>query len=138
MYDKSKIKQIRILPTSEDDIDFNTQELMENYFLNKLSKDGKFHVYSFQVKKPEDTLILFQYHNSIVACGIMEDKLEMIMDGYNGCYFFDEESIKLLKTPITKEELKKEDIGFERFGNTSQKIDMDYFKKINELIKKHL
>lgn len=137
MYNKNKIKQIRILPTSEDDDDFKTQYLMKNYFLNKLSKDGKFHVYTFQIKNPEDTLVLFQYNNSIVACGIMEDKLEMIMNGYNGCYFFDETSIRLLKTPITKEELIKEDVGFERFGKTSPSIDMDYFDKINELIKKH-
>ena len=33
--------------------------------------------------------------------------------------------------------LKDADEGFERFGNTAAEIDMDYFRKINNLLDKH-
>ena len=56
---------------------------------------------------------------------------------YNGYYIFDKNSINLLSTPISKDELLDADIGFKRFGNTSPKIDMIHFRKINNLLDKH-
>ena len=137
MYPKKRVRQIRILPTSSDDFDFEDEEAMKNFFTNKLPSDGKFHFYKNNVADPEGTLILFQYNNSIVASGIMEDSIETMEKGYNGYYRFKKDSIHLLDTPITKDELIDADVGFERFGNTTKEIDMDYFRKINNLLDEH-
>ena len=106
-------------------------------FFNKLPSDGKFHFFKNNIAEPEGTLILFQYNNSIVASGIMEDRNDTMEKGYNGYYIFNKNSINLLTSPISKDELKDADVGFERFGNTSAEIDMDYFKKINDLLDEH-
>lgn len=98
------MKQIRILPTSSDDFDFEDEEAMKNYFTNKLPSNGKFHFFKNNVAEPEDTLILFQYNNSIVASGIKEDRIDAMEKGYNGHYIFNKNSINLLDTPITKDE----------------------------------
>ena len=57
--------------------------------------------------------------------------------GYNGYYIFNKNSINLLSRLISKDDLKKEDVGFDRFGNTTKKIDMEYFRKINNLLDEH-
>ena len=36
MYPKKRVRQIRILPTSSDDFDFEDEEAMKNFFTNKL------------------------------------------------------------------------------------------------------
>lgn len=137
MYPKKRVRQIRILPTSSDDFDFEDEEAMKNFFTNKLPSDGKFHFYKNNVADPEGTLILFQYNNSIVASGIMEDRNDTMEKGYNGYYIFNKNSINLLDTPITKDELIDADVGFERFGNTTKEIDMNHFTKINNLLNEH-
>lgn len=137
MYPKKRVRQIRILPTSSDDFDFEDEEAMKNFFTNKLPSDGKFHFYKNNIADPEGTLILFQYNNSIVASGIMEDRIDTMEKGYNGYYTFNKNSIHLLDTPISKEELRGANVGFERFGNTTKEIDMDYFRKINDLLDEH-
>ncbi|WP_295621707.1 hypothetical protein [uncultured Methanobrevibacter sp.] len=137
MYPKKRVRQIRILPTSSDDFDFEDEEAMKNFFTNKLPSDGKFHFYKNNVADPEGTLILFQYNNSIVASGIMEDRNDTMEKGYNGYYIFNKNSINLLDTPITKDELIDADVGFEGFGNTTKEIDMNHFTKINNLLNEH-
>lgn len=137
MYPKKRIRQIRILPTSSDDYDFEDEEAMKNFFANKLPSDGKFHFYKNNIADPRGTLILFQYNNSIVASGIMEDRVDTMEKGYNGYYIFNKNSINLLSRLISKDDLKKEDVGFDRFGNTTKKIDMEYFRKINNLLDEH-
>ena len=137
MYPKKRIRQIRILPTSSDDFDFEDEEAMKNFFTNKLPSDGKFHFFKNNIAEPEGTLILFQYNNSIVASGIMEDRNDTMEKGYNGYYIFKKNSINLLSRHISKDELKDADEGFERFGNTAAEIDMDYFRKINDLLDEH-
>ena len=137
MYPKKRVRQIRILPTSSDDFDFEDEEAMKNFFTNKLPSDGKFHFYKNNVADPEGTLILFQYNNSIVASGIMEDRNDTMEKGYNGYYIFNKNSINLLDTPITKDELIDADVGFEGFGNTTKEKDMNHFTKINNLLNEH-
>ena len=137
MYPKKRVRQIRILPTSSDDFDFEDEEAMKNFFTNKLPSNGKFHFFKNNVADPEGTLILFQYNNSIVASGIMEDRIDTMEDGYNGYYLFNKNSINLLSRPISKDELKEKNVGFERFGNTAKEIDMIYFGKINDLLDEH-
>ncbi len=137
MYPKKRVRQIRILPTSSDDFDFEDEEAMKNFFTNKLPSDGKFHFYKNNIADPEGTLILFQYNNSIVASGIMEDRVDTMEKGYNGYYIFNKNSINLLSKPISRDDLKNEDVGFDRFGNTTKKIDMEYFRKINNLLDEH-
>lgn len=137
MYPKKRVRQIRILPTSAEDYDFEDEKAMKNFFTNKLPSDGKFHYYKNNIAEPEGTLILFQYNNSIVASGIMESINETMEKGYNGYYVFNKNSINLLSTPISKDELKKEEVGFERFGNVCKEIDMEYIGKINDLLDKH-
>ena len=137
MYPKKRVRQIRILPTSSDDFDFEDEEAMKNFFTNKLPSDGKFHFFKNNIAEPEGTLILFQYNNSIVASGIMEDRNDTMEKGYNGYYIFNKNSINLLSRPISKDELKDEDVGFERFGNTAAEIKMNYFREINNLLDEH-
>ena len=137
MYPKKIIKQIRILPTSSTDYDFKDEESMKNFFTIKLPSNGKFHFFKNNVADPEGTLILFQYNNSIVASGIMESRHDKTEQGYNGYYIFNKDSINLLATPISKDELRNADVGFERFGNVSKKIDINHFRKINNLLDKH-
>ena len=138
MYPKKRVRQIRILPTSSDDYDFEDEEAMKNFFTQKLPSDGKFHFYKNNIADPEGTLILFQYNNSIVASGIMEDRIDTMEKGYTGYYLFKQSSINLLTTPISKDELIGADVGFDRFGNVCKEIDMDYFGKINDLLDEHL
>ena len=64
---------------------------------------------------------MFQYNNSIVASGIMEDRIDTMEKGYNGYYLFKQSSINLLTTPISKEELK----------DVATEIKMKYFRKTN-------
>ena len=137
MYPKKRVKQIRILPTSSDDFDFEDEEAMKNFFTNKLPSDGKFHFYKNNVAEPENTLILFQYNNSIVASGIMEDRIDTMEKGYNGYYIFNKNSINLFDTPISADELKERGIEFKKFGNTSTEIKMKYFREINHLLDEH-
>lgn len=137
MYLKKRVRQIRILPTSADDFDFEDEEAMKNFFTNKLPSNGKFHFFKNNVADPEGTLILFQYNNSIVASGIMEDRIDTMEDGYNGYYLFNKNSINLLTRFISKDELKDADVGFDRFGNTSKEIKMEDFNKINDLLDEH-
>ena len=137
MYPKKRVRQIRILPTSSDDFDFENEEAMKHFFTQKLPSDGKFHFYKNNVAEPENTLILFQYNNSIVASGIMEERIDTMEKGYNGYYLFRKDSINLLTRPISKDELKDADVGFDRFGNTAKDIKMDYFNKINDLLDEH-
>ena len=137
MYPKKRVRQIRILPTSSDDFDFEDEEAMKNFFTNKLPSDGKFHFFKNNVADPEDTLILFQYDNAIVASGIMKDRIDTIEKGYNGYYIFKEDSIYLLTTPISADDLKERGIEFKRFGNTSTEIKMKYFREINHLLDEH-
>lgn len=137
MYPKKRVRQIRILPTSSDDFDFEDEEAMKHFFTQKLPLDGKFHFFKNNIAEPEGTLILFQYNNSIVASGIMEDRIDTMEKGYNGYYFFNKNSINLLTTPISKDELKDADVGFERFANTSAEIKMEHFRTINELFDEH-
>ena len=138
MYPEKRVRQIRISPTSSDDYDFEDEEVMKNFFTQKLPSDGKFHFYKNNIADPEGTLILFQYNNAIVASGIMEDRIDTMEKGYNGYYIFKQSSINLLTTPISKDELKEADVGFERFGNTAAEIKMKYFSKINDLLDEHL
>ncbi|MBQ2962722.1 hypothetical protein [Methanobrevibacter sp.] len=137
MYPKKRVRQIRILPTSSSDYDFEDEEAMKNFFTQKLPSDAKFHFYKNNVADPEGTLILFQYNNAIVASGIMEDRIDTMEKGYNGYYLFKKSSINLLTTPISKDELKDADVGFERFGNTAAEIKIKYFREINNLLDDH-
>ena len=138
MYPKKRVRQIRILPTSSDDFDFEDEEAMKNFFTNKLPSEGKFHFFKNNMAEPEGTLILFQYNNSIVASGIMEDRIDTMEKGYNGYYTFKKNSINLLTRPISKDELKDADVGFERFDNTAKEIKMKYFREINNLLDEHI
>ena len=67
----------------------------------------------------------------------MEDRVDTMEKGYNGYYIFNKNSINLLSKPISRDDLKNEDVGFDRFGNTTKKIDMEYFRKINNLLDEH-
>ena len=67
----------------------------------------------------------------------MEDRIDAMEKGYNGYYIFNKHSINLLTRPISKDDLIKEDVGFDRFGNTTKTIDMEYFRKINNLLDNH-
>ena len=137
MYPKKRVRQIRILPTSSDDFDFEDEEAMKNFFTNKLPSEGKFHFYKNNIANPEGTLILFQYDNAIVASGIMEDRIDTMEMGYNGYYIFNKNSINLLDTPISADELKERGIEFKKFGNTSTEIKMKYFREIKHLLDEH-
>ena len=137
MYPKKRVRQIQILPTSPDDFDFEDEEAMKNFFTNKLPSDGKFHFDKNNVAEPEGTLILFHYKGGIVASGIMESRNDTMEKGYKGYYIFNKNSINLLNTPISADELKERGIEFKRFGNTATKIKMDYFRDINNLLDEH-
>lgn len=137
MYLKKKVRQIRILPTSPNDKDFKTPELVENFFKNKLPETKKFHFNTVKIAEPEKTLTLFQYNNSIVACGIIQSIAETKEDGYEGWYEIDPTSIRFLSKPITSKELKDLNVEFDGFGKHSPRIKMKYFRDINNLLDEH-
>ncbi len=137
MYPENIVTQIRILPTSSSDPDFKDEKAMKNFFSIKLPLNGKFHFHRNNVAQPKGTLILFQYKNAIVASGIMESRKDTLDEGYKGYYIFNKDSINLLTKSISKDELKDADVGFERFGNTSKRIDIKYFREINNLLDEH-
>ena len=134
----TKYTMIRILPMDKND-EFGGIEipkLQSSFFLDELPKrkdengSGKYH-YKKQglITDDNQTLVLFQYDNKIVACAELSNiiKFDKPKDGYNGALYFEPTSIKVFDA-IDNQQINNIFHCSIQFGQIKHKLDTGYLK----------
>jgi predicted HNH restriction endonuclease len=134
-YSNDLVDEIRILPMSE--IEFqNVQEVKK--FITSNFSNSKYFYRTKSLNSKNNTLVLFQYDNRIVASSILIDKIkEKSVDNgiiYKGYYIFSKETIKYFEEEISSIDIKKIIPSFKKFSQVMQIIDLKYLSIINNLI----
>lgn len=133
---------IRILPMSSKD-EFPRMSIVEdvqnNYFMGKLinEQEGMYNFRKTGMNAPNDSLVLFQFDNTIIASAKLLDIKRFVIpkDGqYYGAYRFDINSVKVFE-PITLAELNRIDSNITAFSQVKQEINSQFMDEINDLIK---
>ena len=133
-----KVNSIRLLPMSKDEIfTYSSVENFLNYIKTKRNGTYFFRKRTIVLNDGDTALVLFQMSGQLVGAAIMvSQKIEDSIDEqgltYNGYYTFD--SIITFDEPITKEEFKVAVPTFNSFGQSAQKIDMEYIEDVCLLI----
>lgn len=144
MINQYNIQKIRILPMDKRE-EFRTEEEVRRYLATELiEKDGK---YSYREHGMDidnsHVLVLFQYDNSIIGYGILNNVEKEIHSGktncgkehqYKGYYNFFAISIHNID-PIKYQEIHDIDETVIPFSNAKQFIDITYFDKIYKLLR---
>ena len=137
------INEIRILPMSNKDYESKTEYDARKFLSTALiERDGKYYYKSRAINiKDKYALILFQYNNTIIGYGVLEDIVrnpitEMADNktiGYNGYLQFLTITIHNIHN-IALQEIQAIDNAITSFSNAKQQIDIKYYYKIYELL----
>ena len=129
---------IRILPMSEKDPEFTgkTSEEVQNWFKSQLPDQA----YQFKNKMdtPDETLVLFQYQNRLIALAMLE-KVESYEEkneyGYKGKYKFQSSSIAIFD-PLSISDVQEIWSGVKSFNQSSQKLELAQYAALKKLLSK--
>ena len=126
---------VRILPMDEVEHCNQTIEyIQEKFFLEDLPTRydaygcAKYCYKTKGILAKEDTPILFQYKNRIIAMALFKKRIKFDeeQDGYFGTYYFKPETIKVFN-PISKSDISKVFNKTIIFSQTKHKLDKNFF-----------
>ncbi len=134
------INEIRFLPMSNSI--FETYEDAKSFLLHTMPIRG--YTYYFKSKKmncEENTFVLFQYEGQLIGYAVylktilLENPIEFREgDVYNGYYQFAANTVTVLKTPLTKDDISSIDSTFNGFGMAPLKKPVGLLPAIFSLI----
>lgn len=136
------ISEIRLIPMSKE-LEFANKSIdtvQQEFFINDLKKREEC-LYFFRssgINCNENTLLLFQYDNMIIASAKLKGiiKYKTPYDGvYNGALLLERSSIKVFQ-PITLKEIINIDHSFKRFSQAKQSFNIECLDDLLNLINK--
>ena len=140
MFHQNKVTSIRILPNDKNTFQ---SEYEFKYFVEQVmpKRGGYYYFPNLMMKCDPYTLVLFQYDGKVHAVGILLDAQKtQVFDKkgteYAGYYKFDVDSIQYLSCPIDAEIMRMYYPKFIAFNQTKQRIPVDYWNNIFEMLKK--
>ncbi|MDN3438704.1 hypothetical protein QMA04_11410 [Planococcus sp. APC 3900] len=129
---------IRILPMSEKDLEFagKTSEEVQNWFKNHLP--NRTYQFKNRMDTPDETLVLFQYQNRLIALAMLE-RVESYEEkneyGYKGRYKFQSSSIAIFD-PLSLNDVQEIWSGVKSFNQSSQKLELAQYGALKKLLSK--
>jgi len=126
---------VRILPMDKEEHCNQTIEyIQEKFFLEDLPRrydsygSAKYCYKKNGILAKEDTPILFQYKNKIIAMALFKERIKFdeAQDGYFGTYYFNPETIKVFN-PISESDICKIFNKTIIFSQTKHKLDKNFF-----------
>ncbi len=134
------ISEIRFLPMGKSV--FSKYDDVKLFIENTLpNREGVYYFKTNQMVCPKNTFVLFQYDGKLVGYAVYVETITfekpLVREGgeYNGYYQFVVDSIVVLDTPITREDIQSIDSEFKRFGEGAQKKPVGLLPAIFEIIK---
>ena len=140
MFYQNRVTSIRILPNDKNT--FQSEYEFKSFVENVMPKRGGYYYYpNLMMNCDPYTLVLFQYDGKIRAVGVLLDAQKtQVFDEkgieYAGYYKFDVDSIKYLSRPIDVEIMRTYYPKFIAFNQAKQRIPIEYWKNIFEMLKK--
>ena len=135
-----KPNEMRILPMSKQ-LEFQNREISDvqnEFFLKELpQKDGSYQYREKGIKAEENSLILFQYDNHIIAGAILLEvkKYQNPEDVYKGEFVFDPKTIVIIEPPLDADDMKKVWDDFKSFGQAPKNLDSNKYPTFINMLK---
>lgn len=132
-----EFEEIRLLPMSKDE--FDTYENVCNWLNSGMHDgEGKYYYKRRNISTNNNILVMFQYNGEVIATAIMidEEKFNDSVEGYSGIYYFDRDSILVLKEPINKFDIQRIDNTFKNFSQATTRFNKDTYDDFIKLINK--
>jgi hypothetical protein len=132
---------VRILPMSSE-MEFPGQsanDVQAKFFLDDLphrSPAGEYLYRSKGIQTPSGTVVLFQFHNQIIANATLERvvRFDQPKGVYHGALYFDANSIRAFD-PVGTDKLKQVWPTFTGFGNAPLALDPERYPEFEQLLK---
>jgi hypothetical protein len=118
---------IRILPMSRKEFEGKSaSEVQEQFFEKALPRrNGRYKFYERGLSADADTVVLFQYDNSVIASAVFRASRPFTRpdeDGCHGCLYFDPGTIRVFRPPVGRDEMRGVWPEFDAFGRTKQTL----------------